>query len=320
MRVVFLGTPEFSVPTLNALLGSPYDVVAAFTQPDRPSGRGQRPVSPPVKLVAQRAGIPVFQPMRIKSDEDRAHFASLDADFLVVAAYGQILPGWLLRSARIAPVNIHASLLPRYRGAAPVVWALLNGETTTGVTTMLMEEQLDSGPILLHKAVPVAEETTAGELSAVLAAEGAALILPTLDGLSNDSIRPQAQVHEMATWAPRIEKDSARLRWDLSARQVHNRIRAYNPWPLAFTEFRGLRVQVLRSLPEPEPTRDPLPPGCCLGKEGTSLRIQCGGGTVIRIQELKVQDRQPVSGEAFANGFHILPGAPVFPGHPGLTP
>lgn len=313
MRVVFLGTPDFAVPILRALLRSDRcHIAAVFAQPDRPAGRGQRLQAPPVKRLALEAGVPVHQPVRIRSDENLPLLRGLAPDFLVVAAYGQILPARVLGAARIAPVNVHASLLPFYRGAAPVVWALLNGEKETGITTMLMEEQLDTGPILLQSGIPISEAMDAAELSRVLADLGASLILPTLEGLLSGMLVPTPQQHSRATWAPRIEKQMARLRWEKTASELHNQVRAFHPWPLAFTDFRGQRVQVLRTCTEPSSGAQSSPAGTLLGREGDCIRIQAGCGTVLRVLEVKLENRRPISGAAFANGSRLETGCLVF--------
>lgn len=313
MRVVFLGTPEFAVPSLLALLKSAYEVCAVFTQPDRPTGRGQRVQPPPVKVCAQEAGIPVFQPERIRSDENRALFNSFKADFIVVVAYGQILPTWLLKSARVAPVNVHGSLLPRYRGAAPIVWAILNGESVTGVTTMWMDEHLDTGDILLARQVPVDDMATAGELASELARVGAGLLIPTLDGLRSGSIVPAPQDSRLASYAPLINKEMARISWVQRARDIHNRIRAFNPWPIAYAEFQGQRLMIHRSLLEKTGDATEHAPGTYLGCSGDGLRIQCAEGTVLQLLDLQVAGRRRVSGREFANGARLRIHVQLFP-------
>ncbi len=312
MRVIFLGTPEFAVPSLRALVDSHYEVCAVFTQPDRPAGRGQKPLPSPVKQLALRNDIPVFQPVKIRAEENRAIFERLDADFIVVVAFGQILPGWLLRSVKVAPVNVHASLLPKYRGAAPVVWAIRNGETVTGVTTMIMDEQLDTGPMLLKREVAISNAATAGELGCQLSSLGAEILIPTLEGLRLGTVQPKRQNEAEATWAPRIEKESAEILWDRSAGLIHNDIRAFNPWPLAYTSFRGKRIQVLKSLAEPGVHGNTEAPGTYLGPTADGMRIACGNSTVLQVLEVKLEGKGSTSGRGFANGFHLRPGEPVF--------
>ena len=313
MRVVFLGTPDFAVPALQALLDHSYEIACVFTQPDRPSGRGQKLQQSPVKILAQSRGIPVYQPEKIRREESRAIFAGVQPDFIVTAAYGQILPGWLLDSARIAPVNVHGSLLPRYRGAAPIPWAILNGEEVTGITTMLMQESLDAGPILLQQEVPIAADRTAGELSAEMAVVGASLLLRTLEGLGNAAIHPVSQDESLVTWAPAVTKEMAQISWSRMAPEIHNRIRAMNPWPGACTVFRGERLHVWRSRPESGGFEKQDRPGILLGFSGDSLRVQCGEGTVLNVLELQKPGRKRISGREFASGARLRPGDALFP-------
>ncbi len=311
MRVVFLGTPEFAIPSLRALLDN-CDVCAVFTQPDRPAGRGQRPRTSPVKRCAEERGIPVYQPEKIRAEENRAIFEKYAPDFIVVVAFGQILPGWLLRSPRIAPVNVHASLLPKYRGAAPVAWALLNGDTVSGVTTMIMDEHLDTGPMLLRREVPVPETMNAGELAARLSAVGAEILVPTLEGLRSGTLQPVPQDDSMATVAPGIKKEMAEINWLASAREIHNRIRAFNPWPLAFTAARGRRVQILRSLPGSAVIGETTPPGTYLEASRDGINVSCGHGSVLEVLELKLEGKSVTSGREFASGARLRPGEHLF--------
>lgn len=312
MRVVFLGTPEFAVPSLRALLASRHEVCAVVTQPDRASGRGQRPQPPPVKQVAVQAGVPVHQPAKIRDEENRALLERLEPDFFVVVAYGQILPGWLLKIARIAPVNVHASLLPKYRGAAPVIWAILRGETTTGVTTMLMAEQLDTGDILMVRECPIDENVTGGELAARLASIGAGMLVPTLEGLALGTTVPLAQDHDQASWAPRLTKEQAWIAWENDARTIHNHIRGLNPWPVARTNFQGQAVQVLCSQVRPDVAGEGFPPGTFLGRTQRGMLVQCGQGGIIEVLEVKLANRRRVSGMEFSVGARLEQGTRVF--------
>jgi len=308
MRITFLGTPAFAVPALKRLIDDDrFEISAVFTQPDRPAGRGQRLHPGPVKLLATEKGIPVFQPARIRVEENRPVFEGLRPDVIVVAAYGQILPGWLLQSARLGCVNIHASLLPRYRGAAPISWAIVNGETSTGVTTMLMAEKLDAGPILLQREVAISSVMTAGELSESLAAVGADLLIETLAALEKGTLNPVEQDESKVTWAPRISKEAARISWEKSARQVHDLIRGMNPWPIAYSMFREEKIQIFRSLPEGR-ADEPAVPGTLLGLTKTGIRVQCGGGTVIELLELQRPAKARVTGREFASGSRLRPG------------
>lgn len=312
MRITFLGTPAFAVPALERLIDdSRFEVQAVFTQPDRPAGRGQRLHPSPVKVLAMEKGIPVFQPAKIRAEENRPVFEGLRPDVIVVAAYGQILPGWLLQSARLGCVNIHASLLPRYRGAAPISWAIINGETSTGVTTMLMAEKLDAGPILLQREMAIPPVMTAGELSESLAAMGADLLIETLVALEKGTLNPVEQDESKVTWAPRISKDEARISWEKSAQQVHDLIRGMNPWPVAYSMFREEKIHIFRSVPEGK-ADEPAEPGTLLGLTKTGIRVQCGGGTVIELLELQRPAKARVTGREFASGSRLRPGEITF--------
>ncbi|MDM7997746.1 MAG: methionyl-tRNA formyltransferase [Acidobacteriota bacterium] len=312
MRIVFLGTPAFAVPAFQILLKHSHEICAVFTQPDRPSGRGQKLQPSPIKLLALEHGIPVFQPTRIRNEENRELFENLRPDFIVVAAYGQILPGWLLKTARVAPVNVHASLLPRYRGAAPIAWAVLNGDSVTGVTIMLMAEGLDSGAICLQQEIPISPNQTAGELAVEVAEIGAHLLIRALDGLEKGSIHPIPQDESRACWAPRIVKEQASIAWTNPAKTIHNQIRGLNPWPIAHTGFRKEQVRIWRSLPANRQTTASDPCGSFLGTSKDGIYIQCGEGTVLEILEVQLPGKSRVSGRAFANGARLNPGELIF--------
>jgi len=308
MRVVFLGTPEFALPSLEALADSSSEIAAVITQPDRPAGRGQKASPPAVKTRALARGLPVYQPERIRSEENRALLEALRPDFLVVVAYGQILPRWLLDLPAVAPVNVHASLLPLYRGAAPVAWALLRGDPVTGCTTMLMEETLDTGPILLARSLPVTQDATCGELERALARLGAELLLPTLDGLAAGRIYPRPQDDRQAVAAPKITKEMARIDWHRPSVEIHNRVRAFNPWPLARVRFHGQDLLVARTRPAGAEPEEPGAPGTVVSLTSDALRVRCGGGTALDLLEVQVAGRKRVSGRDFASGFRLRPG------------
>ncbi len=312
MRVVFLGTPEFALPALEKLLDCSYDVCCVFTQPDRPSGRGLKLRPSPVKVLAQARGIPVFQPERIRDEGNRALIADMRPDFIVTVAYGQILPKWLLESARLAPVNIHGSLLPRHRGAAPIPWAILTGDEVTGITTMWMEEALDAGPILLQQEIAIPLEKTAGELSKELATIGADLLIRTLKGLEDGTITPTAQDERLVTWAPPLTKELARISWEKSALQIHNLIRAMNPWPGAYTISQTGPVQIWRSFPEPAGLDFKSIPGTLIGFSQDGMLIQCGAGTLLNVLELQKPGRRRISGREYASGVRLRPGDLAF--------
>lgn len=310
MRVVFLGTPSFAVPALRMLIEHSYEICGVFTQPDRPSGRGHKLQAGPVKLLAQERGIPIYQPVRIRDEENRQIFEDLHPDFIVAAAYGQILPAWLLQSARIAPVNIHASLLPRYRGAAPIAWAILNGESATGVTTMLMNEGLDSGPILMQREISIPADISAGELANEISAVGANLLIDTLEGLKTGMVNPIPQDESKANWAPRITKEMARISWQKSSLEIHNQVRGLNPWPVAQTDFRGQALRLWRSMPAAADSSGE--PGTMIEGTRDGIRVQCGEGTVLEVLQVQLPAKSIVTGRAFANGARLRPGELIF--------
>jgi methionyl-tRNA formyltransferase len=305
MRVVFLGTPEIAVPPLKSLLDHSYDVRGVFTQPDRPSGRGQKLKPSSVKKFAQEKGIPVFQPEKIRSEENKEIIDRLDPDFLIVAAYGQILPSWLLQSPRVAPLNIHFSLLPQYRGAAPAAYAILNGDVETGVTIMIMQELLDSGPILMQKKTAIPATATTGELEIRLSEIGSTLLIEAMDKYLKDEIRPVPQDETRATLAPRISKVDAHILWRENALGVHNRIRAMNPWPGAYTNFRGEQVHIWYSIPDKGEPGSAGAPGTFLGLTQHGLRVQCGEGSVLEIRELQKPSKKRINGREFASGARL---------------
>jgi methionyl-tRNA formyltransferase len=313
MRVIFLGTPEFAIPSLRRLLASSYyEVCAVVTQPDRPAGRGRQPQAPPVKILAQSARLPVHQPEKIRDPLHKPVLESYTPDFIVVVAFGQILPRWLLELPRLAPVNVHASLLPRYRGAAPVNWALLKGEACSGATTMLMEERLDTGPILMQREFPLTETITAGQLAEQLAAAGAELLIPTLDGLRDGTLRPIAQDESQASYAPRITKEIAVIPWEKNARIIHNQVRGLNPWPLAYSFFRGQKLQVFRTWYHSNSEQVDALPGTYLGSTQGGILVQCGEASVLELLEVQLAGKSRVSGRAFANGARLKAGELLF--------
>ena len=312
MRVVFLGTPSFAVPAFRMLLEHSYEICGAFTQPDRPSGRGQKLQPSPVKLLAQEQGIPVFQPVQIRNEENRRIFEDLQPDFIIAAAYGQILPLWLLGTARIAPINIHASLLPRYRGAAPIAWAILNGDTITGATTMMIREGLDSGPILMQQEVQIPIDMTAGALTEEISVVGANLLINTLDGLRKGVVEPIIQDESKVCWAPRIAKEMAQISWHKRSLDIHNLIRGLNPWPIAHADFRGQQLRIWRSMPSNPPAGSPEMPGTLLGYTRDGIHVQCGEGTVLEILQVQKPAKSVVSGREYANGARLHPGELIF--------
>ena len=304
MRVLFYGTPEFALPTLDALLAR-HRVVAVVTRPDRPSGRGQRLTAPPVKRRAEAAGIPVLQPARLRDPEWRERLAGFDAEVAVVVAFGQILPKAVLDVPARGSINVHASLLPRYRGAAPVAWAIIRGETETGITTFRMDPGMDTGDILLQEATPIGLEETAGELGARLADLGARVLLGTLDRL--DTLAATPQDHAAATLAPRLTKEDGWLRLAEPARALANRVRGCNPWPGAALMTPGRRRLLLwRATVVPHPSS--APPGTLVPAGPGAIAIATGQGLLLP-RLVQPESRKAMEWEDFLHGARLGPGA-----------
>jgi len=305
MRVVFMGTPETAVLPMENILSHSYEISAVFTQPDRPSGRGHKRNPSAVKIFAQGKGLTLFQPEKIRDVENRKILEDLCPDFIVVAAYGQILPEWILKIAKLAPLNIHFSLLPRYRGAAPVAKSILNGDSVTGVTVMVMKETLDSGPILKQRECPIPFTATTGEIEAKLSDIGSELLVEAMDDYARNTVLPVCQDEGKVTWASRISKEDARIDWNENAVQIHNRIRAMNPRPGAYTFCSGQRIHIWSCLPENNQSEITHSPGTFLGLAQDSLRIQSGGGSVLQVRELQKPSKRRTSGREFANGVRL---------------
>lgn len=308
MRIVFCGTPEFAVPTLRQLIAEPdFAIEAVVTQPDRPRGRGQRVASSPVKDVALDAGLHVYQPEKIKSDSAFEFFKRAAADAVVIIAYGQIIPQRLIEIPRLGWINLHGSLLPKYRGAAPVNWAIANGEGQTGITTMQIDAGLDTGPILLQQPIEIRADETASELAERMAEAGAPLVVESLRNLSRGEITPRAQDHSQATLAPILKKENGRLNWNLTAQQIYNRIRGLQPWPGAYTNFRGQLCHAWGQPAASEKTTTGSAPGALTLAEGET-RVACGEGTWLRLEHVQLEGRKRITAREFANGARLQPG------------
>jgi methionyl-tRNA formyltransferase len=309
-----MGTPETAVPTLRACVEAGHEVSAVWTQPDRPAGRGGKLKAPPVKEYAESRGIPVHQPAKIKTDEARALFESHGAEVAVVVAYGRILPPSFLKTPRRGCINVHFSLLPKYRGAAPVNWAIIRGERETGVTTMLMDEGLDTGPVLLQSSTPVGEDETAPQLLARLAEVGADLLVETLGRL--DELEPQPQRDEEATLAPMLRREDGLIDWGLGAAEVARRVRGFQPWPSAYTTFMGRRLIIWRAEPAGTAAKDAGDPNhagrvragevVALGED--EIIVACGDGQRLRVSELQLEGRQRMRARDFVNGMRVMGG------------
>ncbi|MBX3301658.1 MAG: methionyl-tRNA formyltransferase [Nitrospira sp.] len=305
MRIVFMGTPEFAVPSLEALLRSDDQVVGVVSQPDRPKGRGQQLVAPPVKLVAERAGIPVLQPLKIRTPEFLQALSSWQPDLIAVAAYGRILHTPILHLPPMGCVNVHGSLLPKYRGAAPVQWAVINGETETGITTMLMDEGMDTGPMLLQERMAIMPDDTAGTLVPRLAELGGRLLVETIAQLKAGTLTPKKQDDGQATLAPLLKKEDGLIDWTMSAPSLANRVRGLSPWPGAYTFFGEERWNIWKAVATRAATSDK--PGTIVAVDKQSILVATGEG-MLDLREIQTANskRMPVS--QFLAGHKVSPG------------
>src|SRR5713226_3746269 len=307
MRLIFCGTPQFALPSFELLLHSPeFEIAAVFTQPDRPRGRGHELSQSPVKQAALAAGIPAHQPEKIRARENQTILESLNPDAVVIIAYGQIIPARLLPIPRLGWINLHASLLPKYRGAAPINWAIVNGETETGVTTMRIDAGMDTGDLLLQRELPIGPAETSPELASRLSQLGAPLIRETLLGLHAGTLAPRPQPHASASLAPILKKEDGRINWRLTAQQIFNRIRGFVPWPGAYTTFRGQSCHLLGE-PVSNDSREKIaavPPATLL-LSGSEIRVACGDATVLRLLRVKLEGRKQITAAEFANGARL---------------
>jgi methionyl-tRNA formyltransferase len=316
LRVVFFGTPAFAVPTLEALLRSRHEVVAVVSQPDRPKGRGHQLQPTPTKVVAGVHRIPVLQPAKIRDAAFLQAIGDLQPDLGVVVAFGRILPDALLQVPRLGMINLHASLLPRYRGAAPIQRAVLDGETQTGVTIMRVETELDAGPMFSSAAMPIGPDATSGEVEAALAVLGADLLVPVVDALAEDRAVETPQDHARATHAPKITKEEGAIDWTGPAKVIHNRVRGLQPWPLASAHLGGTRYVIRRTLPRstrntpsaPNPQASDVP-GTVLRAHGDEFVVACGGGSELAVLEIQPEGRRTMTAREFLAGHGHLEGA-----------
>ena len=305
MRIVFMGTPQAAVPTLRRILADGHEVVAVWTQPDRPSGRGNKVAFSPVKEFALANNLTVHQPQKIKTDEAKRLFASHDADVAVVVAYGRILPEEFLRAPARGAINVHFSLLPKYRGAAPANWAIVNGDKETGVTTMFIEPTLDTGPILLQGSTAIGETETAPELMDRLSRFGAELLVQTLMRL--DVLTPRPQDDSQASFAPLLKKEDGLIDWSKSAEKIERAIRGFQPWPTAYTTFNSRRLTIWEAEPlicfAPE-----VEPGEVTAAHGGELVVQCGQRSALRLFAVQPEARKRLTARDFINGMHVKVG------------
>jgi len=305
MRIVFCGTPQFAVPSLKFLLAqNDFEIVSVYTQPDRPRGRGQEISFSAVKEVAVAAGIDVQQPTKVRAPEVEEHLRRLSPDAMVIIAYGQIIPAQLLPIPRLGWINLHASLLPKYRGAAPIQWAIASGEAVTGNTTMRIDAGMDTGEMLLQEELRIGAAETAPELAGRLAEVGAPLMAKTLRGLAAGELVGRAQEHGAATTAPMLKREDGRIEWGRTATEIFDRMRGFAPWPGAYTEFRGQTCH-LRGKPVA---------GAAVGEPGTILlekdlvRVVCGGGSALDITHVKQEGRKEISAGEFLRGARVKAG------------
>lgn len=306
MKLVFCGTPQFAVPTLEAVIAAGHEVVVVVTQPDRAAGRGMEVQLPPVKRVALEHGIPVEQPEKIKNNlEFRTQLEDIRPEVILVVAYGRILPQWMLDLPPFGCINLHGSLLPKYRGAAPIQWAIANGENITGVTTMRLDAGLDTGDMLLAKVVPIGQEETAVDVYEGLAAVGAELMVETLCGLADKSLFRQPQDHSLATLAPVLTREDGRIDFTRTAQSVYDRWRGFQPWPGAHTTLRGKKLIVHRMRIAADAVAGE--PGT-LAVTGGAMTAACGSGTAIELIEVQAEGKRRMSAAEFLRGHQVKNG------------
>jgi methionyl-tRNA formyltransferase len=328
LKIIFCGTPAFALPSLRELVAQPdFQIAGVVTQPDRPRGRGKEVASSPVKEAAVAAGIPVYQPQKIRAEESYEYFRNAAPDVVVIIAYGQIIPARLIEIPRLGWINLHGSLLPKYRGAAPIHWAIASGETRTGLTTMRIDAGLDTGPMLLKYETEIAPDETTPELYARLAEAGAPLIVETLRGLASGTITPTPQDSSQATLAPPLKKEDGRIDWSLPAQKIYNRIRGFQPWPGAFTQFRGKQCAIWGTPAKPNlsvatgatvrtgpAAAGPVPttasqvrqqvPGT-ISASDANVHVTCGDDTALRVEFVQLEGRNKISAREFANGARL---------------
>ena len=309
MRLIFCGTPQFAVPTLNHLLAKPdFEVIGVITQPDRPRGRGQQLSVSPIKEVALAANLPVHQPEKIRAPELQQLLERLAPEVIVIIAYGQIIPARLLSIPKHGWINLHASLLPKYRGAAPINWAIANGETRTGLTTMRIDAGMDTGDILLQREMQIGPGETAPELATRMSEAGAPLVEETLRGFAAGTIVPHAQNHNEATAAPILKKEDGRIDWNRPAKEIYNRMRGFATWPGAYTTFRWQTCHLwAESVSAPDTLATAHSgPGTLIGAKNDWF-ICCGDATLLCLQSVKLEGRKQISASEFARGARLKP-------------
>jgi methionyl-tRNA formyltransferase len=307
LRIIFCGTPDFAVPSLRRLAERPeFSIEAVITQPDRPRGRGQHVSSSPVKEAALEIGLHVYQPETIKSESSQNFLKRVAPDAVVIIAYGQIVPARLLTIPCLGWLNLHASLLPRYRGAAPIHWAIANGETVTGLTTMQIDAGMDTGPTLLRREVEIGPDETAPELAARMSVIGAELIAGSLLRFDRGEILPAPQEAKNTSYAPILKKEHGRIAWDLPAQQIYNRMRGFAPWPGSHSTFRGLTCHLWGRSNTAGAAGSHVTPGEIVASP-KEINVVCGEGTLLRLESIQIEGRKKILAKEFANGVHLVP-------------
>ena len=301
MKIIFCGTAQFAVPTLQGLMAEKHDIELVMTNPDEPKGRGYEMQPSPVKQTASKAGLEVFQPLKLREPSSVEFLSKFQPDFIVVVAYGHIIPQWMIDLPKHGCINLHASLLPKYRGAAPIPWAIIRGESVTGLTTMKIDAGLDTGDILLKKEVPIQAEDTTETLSERLSGVGADLMEESLSKLIRGEIQPQPQDHAQATFAPMLKKEDGRIDWTLRAEEIQRRVRGLRPWPGAYTSFRSKNLHIWSAAPVLGTAGPGQEPGTLLPERG-ALRVACGLGTLLEVLELQLEGRKRLPARDFLNG------------------
>lgn len=301
MRIVYMGTPDFAVPCLERILEAGHEVLAVFTQPDKPKGRGYTLTPPPVKVCAQSYGIEVFQPKTLKDGEAVQLLKEIAPDAVVVVAYGKILPKEILELPPLGCINVHASLLPKYRGAAPIQWSVLNGEKETGVTVMYMDQGLDTGDMLMKATVDIGPDETAGELHDRLSAAGARLLVKALAEIENGTAKRERQDESLTCYSPMLDKTLCKIDWGKKAQQVHNQVRGLNPWPVAISSVHGKNIKIFGTRVRKEQGKAGEVLSC------TPLIVACGEGSV-ELTEVQLEGKKKMSASDFLRGHQLKPG------------
>ncbi len=304
MRILFMGTPDFAVPCLQAIIDDGHTVVGVASQPDQPKGRGHKLTPPPVKVCAMENGIPVYQPETLKNDSFQGVLEEANPELIVVVAYGKILPKYILEYPQYGCVNVHASLLPKYRGAAPIQWSVINGEEKTGVTTMYMAEGLDTGDMILKAETPIGETETYGELHDRLSVMGAKLLMDTVEQIQNGTVTREVQDDSLSCYAPMLSKETGHIDWTRSGAEILNLVRGTNPWPMSYSLYEGVPMKVINAVYTGDAKGIP---GEILWANKEGICIACGDGGIL-VKELQMQGSKRMRVESYLNGHEIRVG------------